>query len=68
VAKTIDNSKIAENDYNLSVSSYVETKDHREKFDIVELNNRVSNTVARIEILRADIDKIVIEIEAGVIC
>jgi type I restriction enzyme M protein len=64
VAKTIDNSKIAENDYNLSVSSYVATKDHREKFDIVELNNEVSNTVARIEILRTDIDKIIKEIEA----
>ena len=64
VAKTIDNSKIAENDYNLSVSSYVETKDHREKFDIFELNNKVSKTVARIEILRADIDKIIKEIEA----
>lgn len=64
VAKTIDNSKIAENDYNLSVSSYVETKDHREKFDIDELNSEVSNTVARINILRADIDKIIKEIEA----
>jgi type I restriction enzyme M protein len=64
VAKTIDNSKIAENDYNLSVSSYVETKDHREKFDIFELNNKVSKTVARIDILRADIDKIIKEIEA----
>jgi type I restriction enzyme M protein len=64
VAKTIDNSKISENDYNLSVSSYVETKDHREKFDIVELNSEVSNTVARINILRADIDKIIKEIEA----
>lgn len=64
VAKTIDNSKIAENDYNLSVSSYVETKDHREKFDIVELNSEVSNTVERINILRADIDKIIKEIEA----
>ena len=64
VAKTLDNSKIAENDYNLSVSSYVETKDPREKFDIVELNNEVSNTVARIEILRAEIDKIIKEIEA----
>jgi len=64
VAKSIDNTKIAENDYNLSVSSYVETKDHREKFDIVELNNEVSNTVARINILRADIDKIIKEIEA----
>jgi type I restriction enzyme M protein len=64
VAKSIDNSKIAENDYNLSVSSYVETKDHREEFDIIELNNKVSNTVARIDILRADIDKIIKEIEA----
>jgi type I restriction enzyme M protein len=64
VAKTIDNTKIAENDYNLFVSSYVETKDHREQFDIVELNNEVSNTVARIDILRADIDKIIKEIEA----
>jgi type I restriction enzyme M protein len=64
VAKTIDNYKIAENDYNLSVSSYVETKDHREKFDIIELNSEVSNTVARINILRADIDKIIKEIEA----
>jgi type I restriction enzyme M protein len=48
VAKTIDNSKIAENDYNLSVSAYVETKDHREQFDIVELNTEVSKTVEKI--------------------
>lgn len=64
VAKTIDNSKIAENDYNLSVSSYVETKDHREEFDIVELNTEVSNTVKKIDRLRADIDSIINEIEA----
>lgn len=64
VAKTIDNSKIAENDYNLSVSSYVETKDHRVQFNIVELNNEVSKTVVKIDKLRADIDKIIKEIEA----
>ena len=64
VAKTIDNSKIAENDYNLSVSSYLETKDHREEFDIVELNTEVSNTVKKIDRLRADIDSIINEIEA----
>jgi type I restriction enzyme M protein len=64
VAKTIDNSKIAENDYNLSVSSYVETKDHRDKFDIVELNNEVSITVKKIDKLRADIEAIINEIEA----
>jgi type I restriction enzyme M protein len=64
VARTIDNTKIAENDYNLSVSSYVESKDHREKFDIVELNNEVSKTVEKIDKLRTDIDKIIREIEA----
>lgn len=63
VAKTIDNSKIAENDYNLSVSAYVETKDHREKFDIVELNNEVSITVKKIDKLRTDIDEIIKKIE-----
>jgi type I restriction enzyme M protein len=64
VAKTIDNSIIAENDYNLSVSSYVETKDHREEFDIVVLNTEVSNTVKKIDRLRAEIDSIINEIEA----
>lgn len=64
VAKTIDNSKIAENDYNLSVSSYVEAKDNREKFDIVELNKDVSKTVEKIDRLRAEIVAIINEIEA----
>jgi type I restriction enzyme M protein len=63
-AKTIDNSKIAENDYNLSVSSYVEAKDNREVINIVELNTEISKTVAKIERLRADIDSIIKEIEA----
>ena len=58
------NTKIAENDYNLSVSSYVETKDHREQFDIVELNTEVSITVEKIDKLRADIDSIINEINA----
>jgi type I restriction enzyme M protein len=64
VAKSIDNSKIAENDYNLSVSSYLETKDHREQFDIVELNTEVTRTVEKIDRLRIDIDSIINEIEA----
>ena len=63
VATTIDNSKIAENDYNLSVSSYVEAKDTREKIDITELNKEVAITVKKIDQLRADIDNIVNEIE-----
>ena len=64
VAKSIDNTKIAENDYNLSVSSYVEAKDMREKINIAELNIEVSKTVEKINTLRADIDLIIKEIEA----
>jgi len=63
IAATIDNSKIAENDYNLSVSSYVEAKDTREKIDIAVLNKEIAETVQKIDALRADIDKIVKEIE-----
>ena len=64
VATTIDNSKIAENDYNLSVSSYVEAKDNREHIDIVKLNKEVAKTVEKIDQLRADIENIIKEIEA----
>ena len=64
VAKSVDNKLIAENAYNLSVSSYVEAKDNREKVDIAALNAEISQTVAKINALRADIDAIVKEIEA----
>ena len=64
IATSIDNRKIAENDYNLSVSSYVEPKDTREVIDIVALNKEIATTVSKITALRADIDNIVKEIEA----
>ena len=63
VATSIDNSRIAENDYNLSVSSYVEAEDKREVIDIVKPNEEVSQTVKRIDTLRADIDEIIKELE-----
>ena len=63
IAKSIDNKLIAENDYNLSVSSYVETKDNREKVDIKKLNAEISKTVENINALRTDIDAIIKEIE-----
>lgn len=50
-------------DYNLSVSSYVEQKDNREVVDIVTLNAEISEIVARQAILRSKIDKIIAEIE-----
>jgi type I restriction enzyme M protein len=64
VAKSVDNSIIAENDYTLSVSSYVVPKDTQEKINITELNKEVTKTVEKINKLRVDIDAIVKEIEA----
>ena len=62
-AVQIDNQQIADNDYNLSVSSYVEAKDTREVIDIEQLNAEVAQTVIRINELRADIEEIIKEIE-----
>lgn len=62
-AKSVDNRQIAENEYNLAVSSYVEAKDTREVINITELNKEIRKTVAKIDRLRADIDAIVAEIE-----
>jgi len=64
VATSIDNAKVAANDYNLSVSSYVEPKDTREKVDIAVLNKELTTTVEKITKLRTEIDAIVKEIEA----
>ena len=62
-AKIVSNEEIAKNDYNLSVSTYVEKEDTREKIDIVELNNEIDEIVAREQILRDEITKIISEIE-----
>lgn len=56
--------EIEENEYNLSVSSYVEPEDTREKIDIKKLNAHIKEIVAREDVLRKEIDKIVAEIEA----
>ena len=64
-AKVVDNSVIgAENDYNLSVSAYVVKEDTREKIDIDELNKQIDEIVAREEVLRNEIKKIIGEIKA----
>lgn len=51
-----------QNNYNLSVSTYVEQEDTREKIDIVKLNAEIAEIVAREQVLREEIDKIVKEI------
>jgi len=55
--------EIKEEGYNLSVSTYVEPEDTREKIDIVKLNAEIKEIVAREQILRDEIDKIITEIE-----
>jgi len=62
-AKLVDNSEIAENDYNLSVSTYVEKEDTREIIDIKVLNKEIEETVKRIDVLRTSINEIVKELE-----
>ena len=58
----VANCVVAENDYNLSVSTYVEQEDTREQVDIVKLNEEIAEIVARENVLRAEIDKIIAEI------
>jgi len=62
-AQSVPLERIAANNYNLSVSSYVAAKDTREVVDIAQLNAEIKVTVARIDQLRNEIDMIVAEIE-----
>jgi len=63
VSQVVDNKIISENDYNLSVSNYVTTKDNREVINITELNAKISQIVERQNVLRSSIDEIVANIE-----
>ncbi len=65
VAQSVPFEKIAANDYNLSVSAYVEPKDTREVINIAELNAEIETTVARQGELRTQIDAIVADIEGA---
>lgn len=62
-ARLVQNSEIAENDYNLSVSTYIEKEDTRQATDIKALNKEIAEIVAREQVLREEIDKIIAEIE-----
>jgi len=64
-AKLVPNADIAAQDYNLSVSTYVEQKDTREKIDIIALNTEIEEIVAREQVLRDEIAKIIRGIEVG---
>ncbi len=63
----VPNSVIAENGYNLSVSSYVEAEDTRPQTDIKELNARIRRIVEHENKLRAEIDAIIAELESELV-
>jgi type I restriction enzyme M protein len=63
VSILVPNSEIAEQDYNLSVSTFVEQKDTREIVDITVLNEEIDKIVARGDELRKEINLIITEIE-----
>ncbi|NTU49717.1 MAG: type I restriction-modification system subunit M [Desulfobulbaceae bacterium] len=64
-AALIESKTIAENDYNITVSKYVDGKDTHEIVDITELNKEISRIVFRQQELRTAIDEIVADIEGG---
>ena len=64
-ARLVPNDEVGskQNNYNLSVSAYVEQEDTREKIDIVKLNAEIAEIVAREQKLREETDRIIGEIE-----
>lgn len=62
-ARLVDHTEVVENDYSLSVTSYVLAEDTREVVDINELNKAISGIVSRQSKLRLEIDKIVADLE-----
>jgi len=65
IAVLVPHKDIAAQDYNLSVSTYVEQKDTREVINITKLNAHIEEIVAREQTLRDEINKIIAEIEVG---
>ena len=63
LCRLADYDEVAEQGYNLSVSTYVEQEDTREKIDIQKLNAEIKEIVAREQVLREEIDRIIAEIE-----
>lgn len=64
-AKLVPNNLIAENDYNIAISSYVEQENTTEDVNIELLNARIAEIVIRQNHLRAAIDEIVADLEGG---
>lgn len=65
IAKSKSYEDIKKKDYDLSVRTHVQPKDTRELIDIVVLNQKIRETVSKIDRLRAEIEEIVAEIEGS---
>ena len=55
--------EIKENDYNISVNSYLKTNLNEKKIDIKEVNKRLAEIVPRQEQLRKELEEIIRELE-----
>jgi len=62
-SRLVPNSEIAENDYNIAVSSYVIREDTSEEIDIEQLNAHIAEIVIKQNHLRTAIDEIVADLE-----
>lgn len=62
-ARLVPNSEIAENEYNIAISSYVEQEDTTEEVDIEKLNAHIAEIVIQQNKLRTAIDEIVADME-----
>ncbi|HHX70620.1 MAG TPA: N-6 DNA methylase, partial [Gallicola sp.] len=62
-SKYVDQKNIVDNNYNLSINNYVKIEDTREVIDIKVLNNQIEEVVKKVDRLRKEIDKIVLELE-----
>jgi len=65
-SKLIPNREIAENDYNIAVSSYIEQENKTEDIDIEQLNAGIAEIVIKQNHLRTAIDEIVADLESSV--
>lgn len=61
-SRFVSNKEITENEYNLSVSTYVEKEDTREVIDIDKLNKEIEEIVKKEDALRKEIDRIIQEL------
>lgn len=65
LSRLVKYKEICDNNYNLSVSTYVEKEDTREKVDIVKLNKELEDIVQMENTLRTEINKIIADLEVA---